>query len=450
MTKIPVLISSPDASCDENLRILCVASGMEVIGCEDRDGAVAQALSLGRAVVIFVSSSTSACWSDVAAARTLRRYNPDHTIILIVTEGSEELAVAAMRSGVNDLLHREEVTDGLIPALRRLLGDHGPEGTASVHPIVGRSKLIRELRTYLAKVAAIDSNVLITGETGTGKELVADVLHRTSPRRDKEMIPVNCAAIPETLLESELFGHERGAFTGAHAARSGKFQLADGGTVFLDEIGDMDMVSQAKILRVVESKEVYTLGSQTGRHVNVRVVAATNQDPEQLVREKRFRQDLYFRLNVARVQLCPLRERKEDIGSLVTHFIQELNPKFRLQVEGCTDETLDLFQRYDWPGNVRELRNLLEATFISLDECTITPAHLPPAFHRRLAASESTPLAERDRMLSALSASNWNVSKAAEALKWSRMTMYRKIAKYHMSRGRDATFTPHADKRESA
>jgi transcriptional regulator with PAS, ATPase and Fis domain len=231
-----------------------------------------------------------------------------------------------------------------------------------------------------------------------------------------------------------LFGHERGAFTGAHAARAGKFQLADGGTVFLDEIGDMDLGAQAKLLRVIENKEIYTLGSKEGQRLDVRVVCATNQDPEQLVIEKRFRKDLYFRLNVARIHLVPLRERKEDIPALVEHTIQELNRRFGCQVEGCTEEAFGMLLRYDWPGNVRELKNVLEATFIGLDSHVIAPSDFPAAIRRWLEARENTPIDERARLISALSATKWNVSKAAEALLWSRMTLYRKIAKYQLIR----------------
>ena len=259
------------------------------------------------------------------------------------------------------------------------------------------------------------------------------MVHRASPRRGKPLIPVNCAAIPETLVESELFGHERGAFTGAHASRQGKFQMAEGGTVFLDEIGDMDLGSQAKLLRAIESKEVYSLGSRTGMRINVRIVAATNQDPEQLVRENRFRKDLYFRLNVARVHLSPLRDRKEDIRLLVEHSIGELNRRFGYSVNGCTREAWDLLHRYDWPGNVRELKNLMEATFIGLSSAMISPADFPEAFHRHLEAADAADTGERERLVTTLFATNWNKSKAAKALQWSRMTLYRKIAKYHLS-----------------
>jgi transcriptional regulator with PAS, ATPase and Fis domain len=281
-------------------------------------------------------------------------------------------------------------------------------------------------------VARTDSNVLITGETGTGKELAADMLHRSSARHNRPLVPVNCAAIPQTLVESELFGHERGAFTGAHATHEGKFQMAQGGTIFLDEIGDMDLTAQAKLLRIIEDKQVHRVGSRTAVHLDVRIIAATNQDPEQMVRENRFRNDLYFRLNVARVHLVPLRDRKEDIRLIVEHAIRDLNRRFGYQVTGCAADAWALLYGYDWPGNVRELKNLIEATFIGLESRTISAVDFPESFHRRLEALDRSPDNERQRLLKALSATNWNKSKAAEALKWSRMTLYRKMTKYNV------------------
>ena len=203
--------------------------------------------------------------------------------------------------------------------------------------------------------------------------------------------------------------------------------------MFLDEIGDMDLGAQAKLLRVIESKEVHSLGGRNGVPLDVRVVAATNQDPEQLVRENRFRKDLYFRLNVARVHLKPLRERREDIGPLIEHTIRDLNRRFVRDVEGCDDQAISLLMRYDWPGNVRELKNVLEATFIALGRRVIAPADFPEAFQGRLEPLLEAPASERERLLAALCATKWNKSKAAEALHWSRMTLYRKIVKYHIA-----------------
>ncbi|MBW2121697.1 MAG: sigma-54-dependent Fis family transcriptional regulator, partial [Deltaproteobacteria bacterium] len=287
-------------------------------------------------------------------------------------------------------------------------------------------------KAYLLKVAATDSTVLITGETGTGKELAAEMIHKKSPRHKKPFVCINCAALPDTLLESELFGFERGAFTGALASKQGKFELARGGTVLLDEIGDMSHYAQAKLLRAIEKKEVSHLGGKQDIPVDVRVIAATNQDPEQMVAQGKFRKDLYYRLNVARIHLPPLHDQKEDILCLLNHYMAEMNRRFRRRVEGFTEEALASLLHYDWPGNVRELKNLLEATFINLPSRRITFLDLPEPFRRRLKEVRNIPQAERNRLLSALFATNWNKSKAAQKLSWSRMTLYRKMAKYHI------------------
>lgn len=291
---------------------------------------------------------------------------------------------------------------------------------------------MREIKAYIGKVALTNSIVLITGETGTGKELVAELIHNNSLRQEMPFVCLNCAAIPDGLLESELFGYEKGAFTGAYSNKDGMLKLADGGTVFFDEIGDMSPFAQAKVLRAIESKTVYRLGGMRNISLDVRVIAATNQDLDHSVAEGKFRKDLYFRLNVARIHIPPLRDRKEDIILLLDYYIQELNRQFGLNVEGFDEEALDYLLCYDWPGNVRELKNLLEAIFISLPSRRITLLDMPKPFRRHLKDTEGLPQNERDRLLAALFSTNWNKSKAAQKLHWSRMTLYRKMAKYQI------------------
>jgi two-component system response regulator HydG/two-component system response regulator AtoC len=240
--------------------------------------------------------------------------------------------------------------------------------------------------------------------------------------------------MPDTLLESELFGYERGAFTGADGARDGKWKQADGGTLFLDEIGEMSPSAQAKILRVLDNPEVCRLGGSKTQRVDVRVLAATNQEIEKLVEEKKFRADLYFRLNVARLHLPPLRERRSDIPLLVNHYVQQMNLKFRRKIAGFDSEAMDKLNRYDWPGNVRELKNLVEAAFIELPEDCLDLAALPMAIRARLAAMCDMPVEERQQLLGALAKTDWNVSQAAAQLQLSRMTLYRKMAKYQIVR----------------
>jgi transcriptional regulator with PAS, ATPase and Fis domain len=303
---------------------------------------------------------------------------------------------------------------------------------ADRQPLIGKSSFIRRIKAYLLKVAAVDSHVLITGETGTGKELTAQYIHQKSTRHGKPLITINCAALPDGLLESELFGYEKGAFTGAHTTYAGKLKLADGGTVFFDEIGDMSPYAQAKILRVIENKEVHPLGGKRSIPLDIRIIAATNRDLERLVSKKKFRQDLYFRLNVARVHLPPLRERKEDIPGLMDYYLQEFNDRFGWELKGFTDEALELMLRYDWPGNVRELKNLLEAIFIDPPLDRIAISDLPDSIRQHYEIKVPATLTERERLFSALCSVNWNKSKAAKQLHWSRMTLYRKMAKHHI------------------
>jgi DNA-binding NtrC family response regulator len=376
----------------------------------------------------------------VEEVRGLNRFVP---AIAIMRDSSEELAVAALRAGVSDYFRHPVPFDDLLASIERCLIGVIPRDTAGVVDptipspfqaarLVGDSPTMREIKTYIGRVASTDSNVLITGETGTGKELVAASIHRSSPRRRLPFVCINCAAIPDTLLESELFGHERGAFTGAHTAREGRVQQADGGTVFFDEIGDMSLPAQAKILRAIESKEVHRVGGRGRCAVNARVIAATNLDLERKVAEGQFRPDLFYRLNVARIHLPSLRERKDDLPILLDHYLREFNRQFRREVEGFTTEAFESLLRYEWPGNVRELRNLIEAIFINLPAGRITFADLPEPFRRRIGETAGLPKDERNQVLSALFTANWNKSKAAAQLRWSRMTLYRKMAKYRL------------------
>ena len=290
-----------------------------------------------------------------------------------------------------------------------------------------------DLRSYIPKVARSEANVLITGDTGTGKERVAESIHYESPRRTQPFVCVNCAAIPEALIESELFGYERGAFTGAQHGYVGKLRLASGGTVFLDEIGDMSLAAQAKMLRAIESREVFPLGGRQVTPINARFIAAVNQDLEPLIATQQFRRDLYYRLNVARIFLPPLKERKEDIPELLAYYVHQFNDRFGESVGLPSRELLECLMRYDWPGNIRELRNLVEAIFIVPPRGTIALRDLPESFQRIFSKYVSEAVPEKERLLSTLYETNWNKSKAAAELNWSRMTLYRKLAKYKLT-----------------
>jgi DNA-binding NtrC family response regulator len=350
--------------------------------------------------------------------------------IVVAHQSSEESAVAALRAGAAEYLRAPVTLDLLNATVARLAGARSEDDS-----IVGEHPSTQGLLAYLRRVAATSSTVLITGETGTGKELAARFIHRNGARGSKPFVSVNCAALPDTLLESELFGHVRGSFTGAHASADGKFQQADGGTLFLDEIGDMSALAQAKILRVIESREVWRIGGSHGTTVNVRIVAATNQDLEQLVSSARFRSDLYYRLNVARLRLPALRERRSDIPLLVDHYVDEMNKRFGASIKGFTNDSMDQLQAYDWPGNVRELKNMIEAAFIELPPDASPWAQLPQSVRQQLCAAASRPSHEQEELLAALKETRWNVSRAAERLHVSRMTLYRKIARYGLARG---------------
>lgn len=376
-------------------------------------------------------------------------------VLLMTVQSSEELILAALRAGVADYLKLPCSADELIASVERCLpGTLRPLHDSPLHahartaelarlsvadsmtsPMIGESPAMLQIKAYLRKVAASDSNTLIIGETGTGKELVASFVHKQSRRRQRPFVGINCAAIPDGLLESELFGYERGAFTGAYVAKEGSLELANGGTVFFDEIGDMSPYTQAKILRVIESKEVRRLGGKRSIALDVRFVAATNRDLEKLMMEEKFRSDLYFRLNVANVHIPPLRERKEDLLSLCLHYIQEMNQQFGLAVEGFSEDAFTALLCYSWPGNVRELKNLIEGIFVNLPSELITYNDLPEQFRRRCLETTKLPQDERDRLLQALFATHWNKRQAAQQLHWSRMTLYRKLRKYHIVSG---------------
>jgi formate hydrogenlyase transcriptional activator len=311
-----------------------------------------------------------------------------------------------------------------------------PESRSGFEGIVGSSTAIRELLDQIRIVAPTDSTVLIEGETGTGKELIAQAIHTNSRRRHRPFVKLNCAAIPLGLLESELFGHEKGAFTGAVAQKLGRFEAADGGTLFLDEIGDIPLELQAKLLRVLQEQEFERLGSAYTRRVNVRVVAATNQDLARLVAEKLFRMDLYYRLNVFPIALPPLRHRREDIPMLVAHFVRRYAASMVKHIEKITPDAMEELLRYPWPGNIRELQNFIERAVILTngDVLRLSPLPTHAAFR-----AEPVTLAdvERDHILNALRESNWVVGGAAGAaarLGVKRTTLISKMRKRGVSR----------------
>src|SRR5271165_202404 len=390
----------------------------------------------------------------------LTELKQDQAVVVLTAQGSIELAVEAMKMGAYDFIQkpveptrlrtillnatRKRETERELEVTRRKLRDTGVLGS-----LVGSSKKMQELFALVERVAPSNVSVLITGESGTGKEMVARTLHELSPRKAKPFVAVNCAAIPETLIESEIFGHEKGAFTGALERRAGCFELAEEGTLLLDEIGEMPVGTQAKLLRVIEERKLRRLGSKVESAVDVRVLAATNKNPEQAVGAGELRGDLYYRLNVFNIHMPPLREHKEDIPAITESILRDMNLKHERHVTGVDDEMLARLLTYDWPGNVRELRNTIERAVILCGEGHLSARDLPPGFGSRntLTTPEPSPNAvqvevgttvdeaERRLILKTLESTLNNKTRAAEILGISLKTMHNKLKEYGASGG---------------
>ncbi len=375
-------------------------------------------------------------------------------VIVVTAQGTIDSAVQAMRMGAYDYITKPIDTARLRTilqnasercqdkvdkeVLRRKLRDAGSLGT-----LVGGSKKMQEIFHLTEMVAPSTASVLITGASGTGKELVARTIHELSPRRNKPFVPINCAAIPETLIESEIFGHEKGAFTGALERRTGCFELAEGGTLLLDEIGEMPVATQAKLLRVLEDRKFRRLGSKAETTVDVRVLAATNKVPEEAVERGELRKDLYYRLNVFNIHMPPLKEHKDDIPALVDFLLREMSAKHGRKAAAVSEAVLNLFQNYSWPGNVRELRNTLERAVIVCEGAVIETKHLPPGFGQtmvrassedpdavRLGVGTTVEEAEKLLILKTLESTNNNKTRAAEILGISLKTLHNKLKEY--------------------
>ena len=382
--------------------------------------------------------------------------NANLAVVVLTAMGSIELAVDAMKLGAYDFLQkpvdstrlrtilanatRQRETQIELEVARRRLRETGVLGS-----MVGSSRAMREIFAMIEQIAPSNVSVLITGASGTGKELVARTLHNLSPRKSRPFVAVNCAAIPETLMESEIFGHEKGAFTGAAERRAGCFELAQGGTLLLDEIGEMPAATQAKLLRVLEERKFRRLGARNEQEVDVRVLAATNRDPGQAVAEGHLRPDLYYRLNVFNIHLPPLREHLEDLPAMADAMLGEMNQKHGRKVSGVTAAILERMMAYDWPGNGRELRNTIErAVILCPDGAPLDATHLPPGFGRAEVAAapvfdggvvpvpvgSTVGEAERMLILRTLEVTGQNKTRAAEVLGVSLKTLHNKLKEY--------------------
>jgi two-component system nitrogen regulation response regulator NtrX len=385
----------------------------------------------------------------------IRSEDPQALVIMISGHGTIDTAVEATRKGAYDFLEKPLDTDRLLVTLRNALEVKGLSASVerllsqveSRHEMVGSSFQIRQVLERTERVGNTDARVLITGENGTGKELVARAIHRLSDRADEPFIEVNCAAIPSELIESELFGHMKGSFTGAVADRAGKFEQADRGTLFLDEVGDMSLAAQAKVLRALEQGVVTRVGSSKTIEVDVRVVAATNKDLESEIREGRFREDLYYRLNVVPIEIPPLRDRREDIPMLVRHFVNLLEEKDRVTPRELSSAAVERLQALDWPGNVRELRNTVERLLILSSGPVIgaedvdflvsggeTGGGLGAELLQAESFAEFKEHAERAYLLQKLREHDWNVSETARNVDMPRSNLYKKIERYGLVR----------------
>lgn len=442
----PILIVDGDMRRRAALR---AAFSTPVIEFGDQDSeALLRALSHRRpSAVVFYSNGASV--PDLReTVGWIRRFQHGVEVILIQELNPEFLLVRSIGGPVERCF---ETPADPLELSKRIISLLPKEVSVplQVFELLGESSGMIRVKDLIYKVAQSDTTVLITGETGTGKELAARAIHRLSRRADKAMVCVNCTAIPDTLLESEFFGFEKGAFTGADARQEGKLQAANRGTIFLDEIGDMSAFAQAKILRALESGEVQTLGGTRSTKVDVRILAATHHDLEELASKNQFRQDLLFRLNVVQVHLPPLRSHSSDIPLLAEHFIQDLNVRYGAAIKGVTPDGLRLLRSCDWPGNVRQLRNVIEGAFVVCTSDWITTSDLGHLHHTsspnpRFESRANSPAPflplqpESDRLRNALQVTQWNKSRAAQLLRWSRMTVYRKIAKYQISSARGA------------
>ena len=419
------------------------------------DGQVAVGRVKSEPVDLVLMDVRMATMSGIEALEQIKAYNPSIPVIIMTAYSSVDSAVDALKAGAYDYLIKPldfEVLKLTIERAREHVGLKAENqllkkqlsADIGINSIIGKSRAMKELMEMLAMVAPSEATVLITGESGTGKELIARSLHYNSSRKDYPLVTVNCAAITETLLESELFGHEKGAFTGAEKRREGRFMQANQGTIFLDEIGETSAAMQAKLLRVLQEKEIERVGGEKVIQVDVRIVAATNLDLEVEVAEGRFREDLFYRLNVMPLNVPPLRDRQDDIPLLAQHFLKKYASKNRKSVKGIAPMAMDMLIKYNWPGNVRELENAIERAIILLTGDHVSENQLPLNIVKKypggdaLAAS-TTPAAdgmrslediEKEAILATLDATDGNKSETARRLGITRKTLHNKLKSY--------------------
>ena len=446
---IKILVADDEPSHRQMIEAVLAAEGYEVTQAEDGQAAISAVEEKFYDLVIMDVRMPNV--DGIQALQKIKQISPDIPVIIMTAYASVGSAVEALKSSAYDYLIKPLDIDELKILVAKALRLHQLEqeniylkerlnDRFDFSNIIGRSRSMTRLFETVALVAPSDATVLIVGESGTGKELIANAIHQNSPRKDQPFIKVNCAALPETLLESELFGHEKGAFTGAMARKQGRFQLAHNSSIFLDEVAEMAPATQAKILRVLQEREFEPVGSTQTIKVDTRVIVATNKNLEKEIQEGRFRDDLYYRLNVVTVDVPPLRQRREDIPLLADFFLKQYAEKNRRPIEGFTPRATDLLMRYDWPGNVRELENIIERAVIMARGEMITPLEFPVDLQNLdedlkesridLTPGRSLKEVEKVMILRTLEEVEGNRTHAARILGISRRTLQLKLKEY--------------------
>lgn len=444
-----VLIADDEKNIRSGLAIAFEDEGYDTLQAED--GQAAWTMINKKSVDLVITDLRMPGISGYDLLKKINAAYPTLPVIVLTGHGSIEDAVQAMRDGAVDFFTKPVDLDHLILTVSKALSnkrisEQNRQLKAEIdvlkkkqgyQKIIGKSAPVAKMMEIIAQVAPSKASVLVTGESGTGKELVADAIHSLSSRADGPLIKVNCASLSPTLLESELFGHEKGAFTGAVSQKKGRFELADGGTIFLDEIGEIDQSTQIKILRVLQERCFERVGGEETVSVDVRIVAATNRNLEQEIRNGNFREDLYYRLNVVHIEVPPLRERKEDIPLLISSFIDTFNQEDGRHVEGFTNSARKALLAYSWPGNIRELRNTVESCVVLARGTMIDVDELPPHIASRdenetVSINVGTTLEEAEKkiILSTVAHYKGNKTKAAEVLAIGRKTLHRKLEEY--------------------
>jgi len=443
--RIGILVVDDEFSVRDSLERWFEKDGYRTAGAADAKEALQQ-LQDAAWDIVFLDIKMPGM-DGLELQRRIRQIDPELTVIMITAFASVETAVESLKEGAFDYVTKPIDPDELSHLVKRVI-EHRRLRTENIQlrekveqlatptEIVGESRSIQEVLDLVRSVAATDVTVLIRGESGTGKELIAQTIHANSNRRYFPIVPVNCGALPETLLESELFGHEKGAFTGAQYRRKGRLEMANGGTLFLDEVGTISPKTQIDLLRVLESKEFTRLGGSKPVRVEFRVICATNQNLEKMVEEGQFREDLYFRLNVFTISIPPLRERRDDIPLLAKHFLDVYSLQMNRPFTDFDPGAMDKLVRYSWPGNIRELANAVERSLVVGKPPTVMAHDLPVQLERETDISSGDSLMEVERIHigNILKRTGWNITRAAEILKIDRVTLYNKIKKYDLRR----------------